>query len=46
MNECINVEKWYYENDRKASVLGENLSNSQARESYPCRGLGRPLGFQ
>ena len=44
--ERMNVENWYYDNDRENSVIGENLSNSQAKESYPCTGLGRPLGFQ
>jgi hypothetical protein len=45
MNECMNVENWYYDYDRETSVLGENLSNSHVKESYPCTGLGRPLGF-
>jgi hypothetical protein len=42
----MNVEKWYYDNDRETSVFDENLSNSQVKESYPSTGLGRPLGFQ
>jgi hypothetical protein len=46
MNECMNGENWYYDNDRDTSVLGENLSNSQVKERYPCTGLGRPLGYQ
>ena len=42
-NEWMNVENWYYDNDRETTVVGENLSNSQVKESYPCTGLGRPL---
>jgi len=41
----MNMENWYYDNDRETSLLGENLFSSQVQETYPCRGLGRPLGF-